>query len=593
MWIGAKGLLVFNLAVIGAAVLWQHFGRRRLHTTLPESEYDYIIVGAGTAGCVLTRRLLDQADRDGGNAPSVLLLEAGHGEAPWYASVPLAAVALQASDIDWQFLTVPQKDALHSYREQRMPWPRGKALGGSSNLYCLIHSRATPKDWQDWRERCKTCDFPDHLVDAIYSKLEFHPEQNRGAPDGQIPVSRLSCSSSQLCSSFRDAAVQLGVYSHGTGDHDNLLLQNNIYNGKRWTSYDTYVKPVLTHPGLRIFTGVQVTKVLFDGVTAVGVEMATSEHQTHLVTARRDVILSAGAIGSPHLLMLSGVGPKDELARLSIPVVSEVEWVGKNLQDQVAVPMYFNMRAPISINEYKVKSVRQLWNYLWGEGLLASSGVEAALRTEGPDRDSDALFMLINIGSVNEDIFLKVSNQYREDFRASYPDTKNTSKEGFMMLVSCLHPKSAGHVTLSTDRAADPPRIDPRYFTHPHDLECTVNAMKTASRLASTAPFAKLGVSLHMPKYRHCTSYEPSMENTEYLQCWARTAAMTIGHPMGTVAMGDLSDDSSVVDAEFRVKGTRNLRVVDASVIPSQLSSTPHATVLLLAEKAAQIIGRA
>ncbi|CAN7938452.1 unnamed protein product [Ixodes hexagonus] len=356
-----------------------------------------------------------------------------------------------------------------------MPWPRGKALGGTSNLYCLVHSRATPKDWHHWREHCKTCHFPNHQVDALYSKLEFHPhlgdQSGPGAPDGQVPVSQMNCSSSKLCSSFRDAAIELGIYSNGGGDNDNLLLQNNIYKGRRWTSYDTYVKPVLTHPRLRILTGVQVTKVLFDGATAAGVELVTSDHQTYHVTAKRDVILSAGAIGSPHLLMLSGVGRKDELDRLSIPIVSEVEGVGRNLQDQVAVPMYFNMLAPLSINEHKVKSVRQLWNYLWGQG----DGVEAVLRTERPNRDSEAIFMLINIGSMSEDIFLSISNQHKEDFRALYPGSLNTSKEGFVMIVSCLHPKSTGHVTLSTDRAVDAPSIDPRYYSQPHDVRCTVD----------------------------------------------------------------------------------------------------------------------
>lgn len=590
MRIGKKELVALNLICIGTAALWNHLRNCQDLRMPPDPEYDFIIVGAGTAGCVLARRLLDNAVGQDGAPAQVLLLEAGSGEAPWYASVPLLAMALQTSSIDWQFVTVPQKDALYCFHNQSLRWPRGKALGGSSNLYCMIHSRPTMEDWKVWNQRCHSCLFSEDRVGALYRKFEFRTDDGRTAPlpEARIPVSEMDCGASELCSAFRRAAVHVGL---GLDKTENQLLQNNIYKGRRWTSYDAYVKPVLRHPRLRIMTGAHVSKIVFENTTAVGVEVI-SNGLVYRVAAKREVILSAGAVGSPHILLLSGVGPKDVLDKFEIPIVNELQGVGNNLQDHVTLPMYFNLKAPVSINEYKTKSLWQIWKYIWGEGHLASNGVASVLRIENTDRQLEAMLLVMNVGSFREDILAKISNLRRQDITASFPGMNDSNKEGFLLLATCLHPKSTGRITLNTRHATDPPNINPKYFSDQHDIRCVANAMRTALALASDEAMSLLGASPHLPRLQHCSHVDSSTLNDDYLECWARAAAGSLHHPVGTAAMGDPSDPSAVVDASFRVRGTERLRVVDASVIPFALSSTPHSTVLLLAEHAAEIISR-
>ncbi|KAK8780658.1 hypothetical protein V5799_018000 [Amblyomma americanum] len=588
MRLGKKELVLLNLVCIGTAVLWHHLRRCQDIRLPPDPEYDYIVVGAGTAGCVLARRLLDSASGADGSAARVLLIEAGRGEAPWYASVPLLSLAMQATSIDWQFVTAPQKDALHCYHNQSLRWPRGKALGGSSNLYFMIHSRPAPEDWELWSQRCRACRFRADRVDALYRKLEFpagHGHADR-VLDARIPVLDTNCGASELCSAFKEAAGRLGL---GLDKEENQLLKSNVYQGRRWTTYDSYIKPVLTNPRLRIMTGAHVSRVLFENTTAVGVEII-ADGVVYQAGAKREVIISSGAVGSPHILLLSGIGPKDSLDKFQIPVVSELPGVGNNLQDHVTVPIYFNLKAPVSINEYKTKSLWQIWKYIWGEGHLASSGVASVLRTSIGDRHLEAMFLVINFGSFREDILSRISHMKKEDIDASFPDIGNANKEGFLLLASCRHPKSKGRITLHTGHALDSPDIDPRYFSDPHDIRCVTNAMTTALALASDKAISALGASPHIPRLRYCEHLDASVQNGDFLECWARAAAGSLHHPVGTAAMGDASDSTAVVDELFRVRGVERLRVVDASVIPFALSSTPHSVVVMLAEQAAEII---
>ncbi|XP_075734235.1 neither inactivation nor afterpotential protein G isoform X2 [Rhipicephalus microplus] len=545
MRFGKKELVLLNLVCIATAVLWHHLRRCENIRIPPDPEYDYIVVGAGTAGSVVARRLLDNAVGADGEPARVLLIEAGRGEAPWYASVPLLSMALQGTSIDWHFMTAPQKDGLRCYNNQSLRLPRGKALGGSSNLYCMIHSRPTAEDWEEWNRRCQTCGLQAERVAALYRKLEFLVSDEHG----------------------------------------------NVYKGRKWTTYDLYIKPVLTNPRLRIMTGAHVSKVIFENTTAVGVEI-NSDGVVYYVAAKREVIISSGVIGSPHVLLLSGIGSSDVLDKFRIPVISELTGVGRNLQDHATVPIYVNLKAPVSINEYKIKSVWQIWKYIWGEGHLTSNAVASVLRTNVKDRHLQAMFIAMNFGSFREDILVKISNLKKEDMNALFPDIGKNDKEGFLLLAACLHPKSKGSVTLKTGNALDALLIDPQYFNDPQDIQCVTNAMKTALSLVSDKATSHLGASAHLPKLQYCRHFEASAENDDFLECWARMAASSLHHPVGTVAMGEASDPSAVVDGHFRVRGVERLRVVDASVIPFALSSTPHSVVMLLAERAAEIISR-
>ncbi|XP_049268402.1 neither inactivation nor afterpotential protein G [Rhipicephalus sanguineus] len=557
MRFGKKELVLLNLVCIATAVLWHHLRRCEDIRMPPDPEYDYIVVGAGTAGSVLARRLLDNAVGADGGPAHVLLIEAGRGEAPWYASVPLLSMALQATSIDWHFLTTPQKDALQCYNNQSLRLPRGKALGGSSNLYCMIHSRPTAEDWEEWNRRCQTCGLQAERVAALYRKLEFlvSDEHADRTPDARIPVTDNPCRASEICSALSQAAGKIGL---GLDKEENQMQQSKVL-------------------------------VIFKNTTAVGVEVISND-VIYYVAAKREVIISAGVIGSPHVLLLSGIGSRDILDEFRIPVISELRGVGRNLQDHVTVPIYVNLKAPVSIDEYKIKSLWQIWKYIWGEGYFASTAVASVLRTNVKERHLQAMFIAMNFGSFREDILAKISNLKKEDMAASFPDIGKDDKEGFLLLPACLHPKSKGSVTLNTGNALDPPMIDPRYFSDPDDIQCMTNAMKTALALVSDKATSHLRASAHLPKLQYCNNLEASADNDDFLECWARVAAGSLHHPVGTVAMGDSSDPSAVVDGHFRVRGVERLRVVDASVIPFALSSTPHSVVMLLAERAAETI---
>ncbi|KAL1429128.1 hypothetical protein MTO96_016857 [Rhipicephalus appendiculatus] len=550
MRFGKKELVLLNLVCIATAVLWHHLRRCEDIRMPPDPEYDYIVVGAGTAGSVLARRLLDNAVGADGGPAHVLLIEAGRGEAPWYASVPLLSMALQATSIDWHFETTPQKDALQCYNNQ-------SGTGGARHADYRLNALA-----------------------ALYRKLEFlvSDENADRTPDARIPVTENPCSASEICSALSQAAGKIGL---GLEREENRMQQSNVYKGRKWTTYDLYIKPVLTNPRLRIMTGAHVSKVIFENTTAVGVEII-SDGVVYYVAAKREVIISSGVIGSPHVLLLSGIGSRDTLD----------EFRGRNLQDHITVPIYVNLKAPVSINEYKIKSLSQIWKYIWGEGHLASTAVASVLRTNVKDRHLQAMFIAMSFGSFREDILVKISNLKKEDMDASFPDIGKDDKEGFLLLAACLHPKSKGRVTLKTGNALDPPLIDPQYFNDPQDIQCLTNAMKTALALVSDKATSHLGASAHLPKLQYCSHLEASAENDGFLECWARVAAGSLHHPVGTVAMGDSSDPSAVVDGNFRVRGVERLRVVDASVIPFALSSTPHSVVMLLAERAAEVISR-
>nr|XP_037284160.1 L-sorbose 1-dehydrogenase-like [Rhipicephalus microplus] len=227
-------------------------------------------------------------------------------------------------------------------------------------------------------------------------------------------------------------------------------------------------------------TGAHVSKVIFENTTAVGVEI-NSDGVVYYVAAKREVIISSGVIGSPHVLLLSGIGSSDVLDKFRIPVISELTGVGRNLQDHATVPIYVNLKAPVSINEYKIKSVWQIWKYIWGEGHLTSNAVASVLRTNVKDRHLQAMFIAMNFGSFREDILVKISNLKKEDMNALFPDIGKNDKEGFLLLAACLHPKSKGSVTLKTGNALDALLIDPQYFNDPQDIQCVTNEQSESS----------------------------------------------------------------------------------------------------------------
>ncbi|XP_076323808.1 oxygen-dependent choline dehydrogenase-like isoform X1 [Tachypleus tridentatus] len=591
-----KGSVVGLLAVVlGVFFLWP--GSTPGIKEFPQAEYDFIIIGAGTAGSVVARRLVE------GTNYSVLIIEAG-SEPPWISSIPLLSPSLQMTSVDWGYKTVSQARAMWGLNDQQAAWPRGKVLGGSSSIYYLIHTWGAKQDFNHWEKKngCKDWSFQNVL--PFFQRSEEFTSQRKHTGHrgykGPLHVSEFDASLSPVAKGFlesaRDAGLDIGDLN-GELELGAMPCQSNIHQGKRWTAFQAYLKPVLGLPNLDVVIETVATRLIFEGKRAIAVKtlkIPTADVQH--IRARKEIILSLGTIGSPHLLLLSGIGPQKDLQSLKIPVVASIPAVGQGLVDHLNVPMYFHLSKPVSITTSKVRSLGQMWNYfVKGKGVLAESGIEALLRAPMSQSSLDpALFlMLFNLGSVNADIFAKIANFKDDTFRTSFPDNHNDSKEGFIILASCLHARSKGEIYLTSSDPSVAPVIDPHYLEEDYDVKCTIQAMKLAARLAKAEPFRRLGVKLHLPDYSECSQYNQTMRDLRYLECWVRTGGITGYHPMSTCRMGTDNNPDSVVDSKLRVRGVKGLRIVDGSVFPSQTSGPPHAAIIMVAERAVEFIKEA
>ncbi|XP_076323810.1 choline dehydrogenase, mitochondrial-like isoform X3 [Tachypleus tridentatus] len=358
-----KGSVVGLLAVVlGVFFLWP--GSTPGIKEFPQAEYDFIIIGAGTAGSVVARRLVE------GTNYSVLIIEAG-SEPPWISSIPLLSPSLQMTSVDWGYKTVSQARAMWGLNDQQAAWPRGKVLGGSSSIYYLIHTWGAKQDFNHWEKKngCKDWSFQNVL--PFFQRSEEFTSQRKHTGHrgykGPLHVSEFDASLSPVAKGFlesaRDAGLDIGDLN-GELELGAMPCQSNIHQGKRWTAFQAYLKPVLGLPNLDVVIETVATRLIFEGKRAIAVKtlkIPTADVQH--IRARKEIILSLGTIGSPHLLLLSGIGPQKDLQSLKIPVVASIPAVGQGLVDHLNVPMYFHLSKPVSITTSKVRSLGQMWNY--------------------------------------------------------------------------------------------------------------------------------------------------------------------------------------------------------------------------------------
>jgi choline dehydrogenase len=517
--------------------------------------YDYIIVGAGSAGCVLANRLTEDP------AIKVLLLEAGGPDSRKEIHVPAAFSKLFLTTCDWAYYTEPE-----SHMENRkMYWPRGKMLGGSSSINAMIYIRGNHQDYDQWHELGNLgWSFADVL--PYFKKSE---NQERGASEyhgtgGPLNVSDLRCIN-PLSQAFVQAADENGLARNpdfnGAAQDGFGFYQVTQREGKRHSSAAAFLRPVMQRPNLTVQTDGHAFGILFEGKRATGVSYQQSSG-TKQARAEREVILCGGAIGSPQLLMLSGIGPGDHLRKFNIPVVCDLPGVGENLQDHTALPVAYDCTQPITLAS--AESIGNVLRYLcFKNGPLTSNVAEAGG-------------------------FVKISS------RAAIPDLQfhfapgffvnhgltPIKEHGFTLGPTLLHPKSKGEIRLRSTNPLDAPRIQANYFSGPGDLETMVKGIKLSRVLAHSKAFEK---------YRGREAYPgDDVKTDEKLRAYVSQRAETLYHPVGTCKMG--SDPASVVDAELRVHGVAGLRVVDASVMPTVPGGNTNAPTIMVAEKAADLI---
>lgn len=519
---------------------------------------DYVIIGAGAAGCVLANRL--SADP----SVKVLLLEAGQRDSHFKIHIPATyGAGLFKSAIDWNYNTVRQPNM----DNRQLFWPRGKVLGGSTSINAMIYIRGNRWDYDHWRELGNpNWGYSDVLP---YFKKSEHHERGEDAwhgVGGEWNVADL-ISPNPLTQTYVTAAERAGLKVNqdfnGAEQEGCGIYQVSQKQGRRHSTAAAFLKPVLNRPNLTVLTGAVVTQIGLEAGRVVWVAYR-HQNQNRIEIVDREVLVCGGAVNSPQLLMLSGIGPADHLRQLNIPVVHDLPGVGHNLHDHLAAGLFMYATKPISLSQ-ATKPRHVLEYLLFRRGLLTSNVGEggAFIRTQGDIPAPDIQF---HFGPVH----------YLNHGMTKMPG------DGFALGPVLLRPKSRGTLRL---RSADPtaePLIDPAYLTDPADLEPLVEGLKLAQEIIYSAPFdAYRGKSI-LPEQR--------LQSDEQIKRYIRAHGETLYHPVGSCAMGPSNDPMSVVDSDLRVRGVSGLRVVDASVMPQVISGNTAAPTVMIAEKAAEAI---
>ncbi len=518
--------------------------------------FDYVIVGAGSAGCVVAARLSEDP------SVRVLLLEAGHRDTAREVGIPAAFSLLFKGRLDWAFSTEPEAGC----DGRAMYWPRGKVLGGSSSLNAMVYIRGAQADYDGWRDAgCTGWGFADVL--PYFRRSE---DNSRGADafhgtGGPLPVSDQR-SPSVLSRAFVQAAQDVGIPANpdfnGPRQYGAGLYQVTQRRGQRASTAAAFLRPALRRRNLEVRTLAHATRVVVERGRAVGVEVDFGGRR-EVFHADREVVLCGGAIGTPQLLQLSGIGPADELRALGIDVVVDAPNVGRNLQDHISSGLAFHCNQPITYFDAD-KRKGNLVRYLVGRSGPFSSNIAEAGAFVRTQADLSAPDLQFHFGPV---IFLDHG-------------LTPAPGHGFSLGPCLLQPRSRGTVTL---RSADPlaaPAIRANYYSEPDDLRTMLEGLRIAKEIAAAPALRRYEAGRFLPV--------PGADDDASLTAHLRVRSETLYHPTSTAAMG--ASDDAVCDPQLRVRGVEGLRVVDASVLPTVPRGNTNAPVIMVAERAVDLM---
>jgi choline dehydrogenase len=523
--------------------------------------FDYIIVGAGSAGCVLANRL--SADPKA----RVLLLEAGGKDNSVLIRMPAGVGALisQRTKFNWYFETEGQTNLMN----RKLYWPRGKVLGGSSSINGMIYIRGHSRDYDQWRQMgLEGWGFGDVL--PYFKRAEGNENGSDKFHGGEGPLAVSNGRSKvPLFKAYVEAGAQAGFPQtqdfNGYQQEGFGPYQLTVKDGRRWSAASAYLLPALKRSNLTTLVNAHTARVIFEGKRAVGVEFV-QKGKLQQVRAEREVVLSGGAVNTPQLLLLSGIGDADYLRRWNLPIVADLPGVGRNLQDHLDVTVQYECTQPITFYTY-TKPLKQLQTGIeysfFGRGMGRQQGLESGA------------FVKSRAGLEVPDLQIHFVAALMVDH-----GRKKADRHGFMAHACQLRPESRGHIALKSLNPLDPPLIQPNYLATENDKRTLREGVKILRQVFAQRPLDPFRGPELMPGATVATDDD--------IDAYVRRTAETIYHPVGSARMGH--DRLAVVDGELRVHGLQGLRVVDASVMPTLVGGNTNAPTIMIAEKAADMI---
>jgi choline dehydrogenase len=524
-------------------------------------EFDYIIIGAGSAGCVLANRLSEDL------SCRVLVLEYGGSDRSIFIQMPTAlSIPMNGTKYNWKYMTLPEP----GLGGRQVHCPRGKVLGGSSSINGLVYMRGHARDFDEWEELgAQGWGYANCL--PYFQRAESWQgggDSYRGA-GGPLATNAGNKMKNPLYRAFVEAGHEAGYI---TTDDPNGFMQEGfgpmhmtVKDGVRWSTANAYLKPAMSRPNLTVITHAMTRRVLLDGKRAIGVEY-DHQGQRHTASVRREVLVSAGPIAAPHLLQRSGIGPAAVLQKASVPVLHDLPGVGENLQDHSEVYIQYACKEPITLN-----GKMGLWSrFLIGaEWMLFARGLSVTNHFEsGGFIRSDAALQWPDI----QFHFLPAAMRY---------DGKKPLKgHGFMVLTGPNKPKSRGHVRLRSADPYDQPDILFNYLDREEDREGFRRCLRLTREIIAQPAFDRFrGEEIAPGK---------NVRKDDEIDAWVRETMESTYHPCGSCRMGE--DAMAVVDSELKVRGIKGLRVIDSSVFPSEPNANLNAPTIMLAERAADIV---
>jgi choline dehydrogenase len=521
-----------------------------------EESFDYVVVGAGSGGCAVAARLSENP------STRVLVLEAGGRDRSPNIKIPAAFSKQFRTKLDWEYSSGPEP----ALDDRELFIPRGKSLGGSSSMNAMMYVRGRPLDYDSWREAgCPGWGYEDVL--PYFKRAE---NNERGASDVHGTGGPLNVADQRsprpLTRRFLEATQATGIPANpdiNSPEQDGVsITQVTQRNGRRWSSADAYLRPAMKRPNVTVKTGAQVLGIAFDGDRAAGIRWRDSKGRDAIARAGREVVLCAGAIGSPQILMVSGIGPREHLSSLGIETRVDLPGVGENLQDHPFVLLCYECTAPESLADAEKPRALLEW-VLRRSGPLTSNIGEAMA------------FIRTRPGLPAADIQLLFGAAYFHDHGFDVYE-----EHAFSLGAALVAPSARGRLRL---RSADPtakPHLLGNHLAEPEDMASMVAAFRKLREIAATEPLAKVRGAELVPG--------DDVDTDEEVEAFLRRETETLYHPVGTCRMG--GDEIAVVDPELRVRGVEGLRVADASVMPLIPGGNTHAPTVMIGEKAADLI---